>query len=146
MKFKEFLYESKLTTPDFEVSVDFGDGKFKSAGSFHSEQAAAREGRKLCTTDGSGKRYKVTNAVTGKSETYDAPSSVKEAESNYVAMSAYKANAMKVQTEIDKLEVNLMRHKERYLGTNRSSWGFSGDLEHVVKQLEEINDFLGSSR
>lgn len=71
---------------------------------------------------------------------------VVEAESNYVAMSAYKANATKIQMELDKLEVNLMRHKERYLGTNRSSWGFSGDLEHVVKQLEEINDFLGSGR
>lgn len=71
---------------------------------------------------------------------------VVEAESNYVAMSAYKANATRVQLELDKLEVNLLRHKERYLKTDRSNWGFSGDLEHVAKQLEEINDFLGGSR
>lgn len=71
---------------------------------------------------------------------------VVEAEANYVAMSAYKANAAKVQMELDKLEVNLLRHKDRYLATDRKSWGFAGDLEHVAKQLEEVNDFLGSNR
>lgn len=71
---------------------------------------------------------------------------VVEAESNYVAMSAYKANAAKVQMEMDKLGANLLRHQDRYLKTDRTNWGFSGDLERVAQLLAEINDFLGSGR
>lgn len=71
---------------------------------------------------------------------------VVEGDERYIAMSAYKANAAKVQEELDKLELNMMRHRDKYLKTDRTNWGYSGDLEHVVKQLEEINDFLSSGR
>lgn len=73
-------------------------------------------------------------------------SPVVEAESNYVAMSAYKANDAKIRSELEKLDLNLMRHRDRYLNTDRKNWGFSGDLEQVATQLKEINDFLGGSQ
>ena len=71
---------------------------------------------------------------------------IEEAESNYIAMSAYKANDAKIRMELEKLDLNLMRHRERYLKTDRKNWGFSGDLERVATQLKELNDFLGGSQ
>ena len=139
MRFARFL--SEVSTPDFDVSVDFGEGKFTPAGSFHSESAAKREGAALCKKDGSGKRYKVTNNVTGKSKVF-SPDTVTEGESNYVAMSAYKANTAKVQQQMDMLALNIQKHRERYMATDRQDWGYAGDLEKLNQQLTEINDWL----
>lgn len=141
MRFTNFLKE--VTNPDFDVSVDFGDGTFKPAGSFHSEQAAKREGRLLCTLDGNGKKYKVTNNVTGKSKTYSAASKeLSESEANYVAMSAYRANLNKVLDQVEALKLNIAKHRDRYMATDRTDWGYSGDLERVKQHLSEINDSL----
>lgn len=144
MKFKEFLVDGKkINHSDFDVSVDFGDGKFERVGSFFSDGAAQREGREMCGKTGNGKRYKVTNTVTGKSKIYSGSSDeLSESEANYVAMSAYRANMSKVLDQIEDLKLNIAKHRDRYFGTDRTDWSYSGDMERLNQQLSEINDWL----
>lgn len=135
--------EEAANISDFTVAVDFGDGTFKRSGSFHSEQAAKREGRQLCTTDGSGKKYKITYP-TGKTKVFTPEGKkLEESESNYIAMSSYQAKAAQVDDEIEKLKLNMMKHRKEYLATDRTNWGYAGDMERLLKQLTEINDWLG---
>ena len=143
MNFANFLTE--FTNPDFDVSVDFGDGKFARAGSFHSEQAAKREGRQLCTLDGNGKKYKVTNNVTGKAKTYSATSAeLNEGEESYVAASAYKVNVAKVQEQLALLNQHIEKHQKEYAGTDQQNWAYSGDMARLAKELSAINEWMNN--
>lgn len=76
-------------------------------------------------------------------ECLDEQEAVVEGDERYVAMAAYKANASKVRDELDKLELNLQRHRARYLKTDRTDWGHAGDLERVATAIADINDWLG---
>lgn len=67
---------------------------------------------------------------------------VKEGKETYDAMAAYKVAEMKVAEELRKLRHNLMQHHDTYMKTDRTNWGFAGDLNHVVSQLQDINDFI----
>lgn len=66
-----------------------------------------------------------------------------ESESNYIAMSSYQAKAAQVDDEIEKLKLNMMKHRKEYLATDRTNWGYAGDMERLLKQMTEINDWLG---
>lgn len=77
-------------------------------------------------------------------ECLDEQDVVAEGDERYVAMAAYKANALKVRDELDKLELNLQHHRARYLKTDRTNWGHAGDLERVTSALADINDWLGN--
>lgn len=149
MNFTDFLNE--VTYSDFDVSVDFGDGKFTPAGSFNSTAAAKREGRSLCTLDGNGKRYKVTNTATGKSQTF-SPTSKELTESgdefSSRAGAAYKEAFLGVREQMRILEAAILRHHQQYEADQsnktdyNASWGFAGDLNHVRELLVEINKFI----
>lgn len=142
MRLTQFLQESPGIS-DFTTSVDFGDGKFTRSGSFHSEEAAKREGRQLCTTEGSGKRYKITYP-TGKTQVFTpAGKHLEENESNYVAMSSYQANRAKAAMELDKLKANMMKHHAAYMNTDRTNWGYAGDMERLTESLRDINSWMG---
>lgn len=71
---------------------------------------------------------------------------INEGEETYVAMAAYKAAELKVADEIEKLKLNLMKHHDAYMQTDRTSWGFAGDLNNVVSQLRDINDFIRTDK
>jgi len=54
---------------------------------------------------------------------------------------AYQENLVKVEQQILILVENLKIHKAKQL-KDPKNWGFSGDMNYVLNELTDINNFL----
>ena len=54
---------------------------------------------------------------------------------------AYQENLIKVEQQIRLLVGNLKNHKARQI-KDPTNWGYSGDMNFVLNELTDINNFL----
>ena len=62
------------------------------------------------------------------------------------AAAAYDAALVEVRAELEKLKVNISNHQKQYAASNQTNWGFSGDLQHVLAELRNLNRFIGGDQ